>query len=389
MLEYVRNSSYKVIVYDVDGLRDSVEKGVTGVAVKIENKFQSKYTKIYTFKHNRHIQESYSKTMKKNPLLSIVIPTRNNRDQLNYLLSLIQKQSYKKIEIIISDGFSTDDTREVAEEANTRLIDNKKLLAEPGVSIGIKKARGELIMVLAVDNYFYSDDDLEKIVKVFENQDVFAAFPKHESKPHYSVYSKYINYFTDPFNHFIYRYAANARTFHKIYVTKKQNELYDIYDYSSNPTKPLLAFAQGFTVRKGFSRNMDDELDDITPIIKLIDEHKDIAYVKGVCLFHDTVRDMDHFIRKMEWAAANALEKKNYGIAKRQNMLSSFQLKKILFIIYAFSIFVPTIVSLYFLIKDRQKIWLFHPFITLLTAYSITKQLLFRALGFTGAVSRL
>ncbi|MBP9691323.1 glycosyltransferase family 2 protein [Candidatus Woesebacteria bacterium] len=327
--------------------------------------------------------------MKKNPLLSIIIPTRNNEDRLDFLLKLLNNQSYKNLEIIISDAFSTDGTRKIAIKYKTILIDNPKLMAEPGVSAGMNKASGDLIMILAVDNYFYNSYDLEKIVSVFEDNNIYAAFPKHESKNNYSLYSKYINSFTDPFNHFIYGYAANARTFHRIYLTKENNKLYDIYDYSSNSTKPMLAFAQGFTVRKGFSRTKDDELDDITPIIKLIEERKDIAYVKGVCLFHDTIRDMNHFIRKMEWAAANALEKKNYGITKRQNMLTSFQLRKILFLLYAFSVLAPIIVSLYFSIKDRQIIWLFHPFITLLTAGAITKQLLFRALGFTGAVSRI
>ncbi len=50
----------------------------------------------------------------KNRFFSIIIPTLNEEENLPILLSSIEKQNYKNYEVIISDSFSTDKTREVA-----------------------------------------------------------------------------------------------------------------------------------------------------------------------------------------------------------------------------------------------------------------------------------
>jgi len=326
----------------------------------------------------------------KNPLVSIIIPTRNNHDRIEHLLKLLKKQSYSNIELIISDALSNDGTREIAKKYGAKIIDNAELLAEPGVTIGMSAASGDVLMVLAVDNYFYNSEDLEKIVRVFDNPQIFAAFPKHESKKNYSIYSKYINTFTDPFNHFVYGYAANARTFKKVYSTLENNDSYDVYDFSSSAVKPILAFAQGFTIRKGYMRDMNDSLDDIMPILKMITERRKIAYIHCVNLFHDTIRDTQHFLRKMEWAASNALTCQNYGISKRESTLTGWQkFKKVLFPIYALSFVFPSIVAIYFASTEKKIIWLFHPIITFITGYAIIKQILIKSFGFTPTISRL
>ena len=46
------------------------------------------------------------------------------------------------------------------------------------------------------------------------------------------------------------------RTFHHIYKTLESNSVYDLYDYLSNKTRPMIAFAQGFTIRKSIEENL-------------------------------------------------------------------------------------------------------------------------------------
>jgi len=322
--------------------------------------------------------------------ISIIIPTRNNRDRLEFLLKLLKDQTFSNIEYIVSDALSTDGTRDVARKYKTKIVNNRKLLTEPGVSIGMKAATGDLMMVLAVDNYFYDNHDIEKIVNVFKNKNIYAAFPKHNSQKNYSLYSKYINTFTDPFNHFVYWNASNARTFNRVYTSVKHNNTYDVYDFKSANVKPILAFAQGFTIRKGYIRDNNDALDDIVPILKLIQNDKEIAYVHSVSLYHDTVRDTFHFLKKMEWATSNALDNSNYGIAKRQITLSkSQQIRKIIFPFYALSIVIPTVIALIFAIKERRYIWLFHPIVTFITGYAIIKVVILRKIGIKRKISRL
>ncbi|KXK09378.1 MAG: hypothetical protein UZ22_OP11002001060 [Microgenomates bacterium OLB23] len=111
-------------------------------------------------------------------------------------------------------------------------------------------------------------------MSVFQDPKIYAAFPKHQSRSNYTLYSKYINTLTDPFNHFVYGPAANARTFYKIYKTIEHNESYDVYDFKSSEIKPILAFAQGFTIRRGYSRSLNHLMDDIVPVLKLIQQDK-------------------------------------------------------------------------------------------------------------------
>ncbi|MBA3723313.1 MAG: glycosyltransferase family 2 protein [Candidatus Levybacteria bacterium] len=311
--------------------------------------------------------------MKTLPYISILTPTYNSEKMLQSFLETIRKQLYpkNKIEILILDGGSTDNTLSIAKKYNVKIHYNAKRLAEPAITLGMSVASGDLMIVLAVDNFLYDNKSLQKIAEVFEDKNIYAAFPKHESKNSDTIYTKYINTFTDPYNHFVYGYAANARTFHRVYDTLEHNNLYDIYDYGSHDVRPMMALAQGFTVRKGFKRKKSDAMDDIRPILDLLDQKKKIAYVHSVPLYHHTIHSLDHFIRKQRWATRNAIENQKYGIVLRANQLSEGQKLRIkLWPFYALTLLAPIIVSLWGLVKDKQTIWLMHPVLCFLSAYA-------------------
>lgn len=310
-------------------------------------------------------------------LISIIIPTRNNQDLLPSCLEGLRKQTYKNLEILVVDGQSTDNTLHIAQEFNAKIINNPDLLAEPAVNLGMLKAQGELSMIIAVDNIYKDPRAIEKIAACFDDKEMYAAFPKHDSDETDNVFSHYINTFTDPFNHFVYGDAANARTFKKMYKTITHTDIYDVYDYKSSETKPMIAFAQGFTIRRGYMRPQADAFDDCKPILDLIAEGKKIAYVHSVSLFHHTIRDLDHFMRKQRWATQNALQNLHYGIAYRQETLSAVQkFKKKIWPLYAFSIIAPAIRGLFGFIIDRELMWLLHPFMCFLSAYASLTQVI-------------
>lgn len=54
--------------------------------------------------------------MKKNPLVSVNIRTFNSAKTLQATLKSVKDQSYKNIEIVISDGYSTDESVEIAKK---------------------------------------------------------------------------------------------------------------------------------------------------------------------------------------------------------------------------------------------------------------------------------
>lgn len=323
-------------------------------------------------------------------LVSIVIPTKNSSKMLRDCLNAINNQTYKEIEIVISDGGSTDCTLDIAKEYGCKIVNNPEVLGEPGVYKGMKKAKGDIIIVLAVDNIFEKSDSIEKIVVVFRNRKIFAAFPKHISTSEDSLFTKYVNTFTDPFNHFVYGYAANNRTFNRIYKTTEHNSTYDVYDFSSNKILPILALAQGFTVRKDFVKFRKNIYDDISPIRNLIERKKMMAYIYSVSLIHHTVKNLNHFWRKQRWAASNYFNKKKYGFYSRLDRLTAWQkVKTYIYPFYSISIIFPLLFSILAALRDREIMWLFHPFITFISGLAIWSEYIRMKVGRNGEISRL
>lgn len=108
---------------------------------------------------------------------SFVIPVYNAARHLDICLKSIRRQNFSQeaVEIIVADGGSTDETRLIAERYACRIIDNKKKLAEFGVQLGMREAKGELAVVFAADNELVGSDWLQRAEKFFlSNNDLCA-----------------------------------------------------------------------------------------------------------------------------------------------------------------------------------------------------------------------
>lgn len=81
------------------------------------------------------------------PFVSIIIPVKNEAKLLENFLKSVKQLCYpqKKIEVIIADGQSTDNTKRVARKFGAKVVDNPKQTVGPGRNVAFKKARGSLI----------------------------------------------------------------------------------------------------------------------------------------------------------------------------------------------------------------------------------------------------
>ena len=311
----------------------------------------------------------------KTPRLSIVMPTYNAESDLQRFFKYFILQNIQRswVELLIVDGGSTDKTLEIARTYGARIVQNPYKLAEPGVALGFEKASADLVMILAADNIFPDPGAIMTMITVFDDKRITAAFPKHDTGPGDTLYSRYINTFTDPFTHFVYGDAANARTFHKMYKTLSHTNIYDIYDYQSNPLRPIIALAQGFTIRKSFMPPRKEISDDILTVYRLIREGKLLAYVHGVTLWHYTIRDTKQFIAKQRRAVENALLRADSGITKRNRIMTPVQrMRFYLFIPYALTIVPALIQSILGFITTGEIMWLTHWYFSLFSAICIT-----------------
>ena len=87
----------------------------------------------------------------KNPLVSIVIRTKNEAKYLGKVLNLLLKQTFKNFEIIIVDSGSTDQMLEIVKKFPIRLykISQKDFTYGYSLNYGINKAKGKYICILS------------------------------------------------------------------------------------------------------------------------------------------------------------------------------------------------------------------------------------------------
>ena len=100
------------------------------------------------------------------PLVSIIVPCRNEQNTICLLLDAIHTQTYPcdRMEVLIADGLSTDETRQrIAEfkaghpDLTVQVIDNPQLNIPAGLNRAIAAAQGELIVRLDAHSVPRSD----------------------------------------------------------------------------------------------------------------------------------------------------------------------------------------------------------------------------------------
>jgi succinoglycan biosynthesis protein ExoA len=94
--------------------------------------------------------------VKELPPVSIVIPCYNEARYITALLDSIRMQRYplERLEVLIADGMSTDNTREIIasyatkhQNLNIRILDNLGRAVSCAMNVGIRATRGDFIVV--------------------------------------------------------------------------------------------------------------------------------------------------------------------------------------------------------------------------------------------------
>jgi glycosyltransferase involved in cell wall biosynthesis len=112
--------------------------------------------------------------MKDFPLVSVVIPCRNERGFIGSCLDSLLASDYppERLEILVADGMSDDGTREIlkaycARYPQIRLIENPKKIVPTGLNQAIQAARGEVIVRMDAHSE-YARDYIGQCVAVLE-----------------------------------------------------------------------------------------------------------------------------------------------------------------------------------------------------------------------------
>lgn len=113
------------------------------------------------------------------PLVSIIIPVYNEEKYIGKCLDSVLADAYQKtkLEILVIDGMSIDGTRNIIDNYSIKypfinLIDNPKRVQAAALNIGIKKAKGSVIIRMDAHSFFMTQDFVRKCVELILAPDI-------------------------------------------------------------------------------------------------------------------------------------------------------------------------------------------------------------------------
>lgn len=108
--------------------------------------------------------------MKTMPLVSIITPALNSATTIAHTLQSVAEQEYPRIQHIIVDGGSRDQTVEIVKQFShvAHLVSEPDLGIYSAMNKGILLAEGEIIGILNSDDFYANKAVISKVVEYFE-----------------------------------------------------------------------------------------------------------------------------------------------------------------------------------------------------------------------------
>ncbi len=137
-------------------------------------------------KYRERIHEK-SKSTSWRPLVSVIIPAYNEGKYIENCIRTVLDSNYDKtkLEIIVVDDGSTDDTYEVSKsikDSRVKVLKKSNSGKAASLNFGIKRANGEVIATMDADS-FIEKDTIENMLPLFDADDVAAVTAAVRVKP--------------------------------------------------------------------------------------------------------------------------------------------------------------------------------------------------------------
>jgi succinoglycan biosynthesis protein ExoA len=94
-----------------------------------------------------------SPVVEEQPLISVIVPVRNEERYIENTLNQLLRQEYPRFEVLVADGESTDATparvrRMAQDHANLRLLPNPGRWSSAGRNAALAEARGNIVLIV-------------------------------------------------------------------------------------------------------------------------------------------------------------------------------------------------------------------------------------------------
>ncbi len=323
-------------------------------------------------------------------LVSIVIATFNSAAKLPRTLDKLTAQVLPpgcKLEILVADGGSSDDTRSIAQRFGAHIIDNPRTVPGWAKFLGLHASRGRIVVFLDSDEVYAETCALSNMIAAFrENPEVHMVTTSGYRCPDgYPFINLYINEFGDPFSFFIYRLSKDHRfylpTMRRRYQTVSDTDRYAVFDLSAARDYPLIEmYAMGAALdveyfANEFPAQFHSEAEFSHAFNYFLSHSPRVAIAKHSDLYHYSADSLKGFVSKVNWRIRSNIFFANLAAAGFSGRYK-FQgrrtrLRKYAFLPYNLLILPLLLDTFYLTLSRRNPIYLWHFFLSLSTAFTI------------------
>lgn len=325
------------------------------------------------------------------PTVSVVVATYNSGKTLDRCLRLVRQQNYpqSKIEIILGDGGSTDDTLKIAKKYQAKVahIPPEKQHAEYNRGVAYNRAKGELVLILDHDNFLpHKDWLIEMVAPLLENPKMVATNTcyYHYSKK-YSLMDRYFALFgtSEPLPYYLGKADRMPQTAKSWVLTGKAQDKgnYYLVEFENDPRKfPSIGTNGCLMRRKIVNKYANVKPEYHYPIDVLFDVVKSgrnkFGWVKTSIIHLTHSRGLLQFMKRrkqfVEQYHFTDHSKRRWSV-----VMPGDELKLALFVFYSLTFVKPFWDSLKGFIKIRDVAWFVNPLMcfgsTLVYGYVLLK----------------
>lgn len=200
----------------------------------IQKSWNLNYTAEESFSQIRTAYTSLSKD-KDHPEVSVVIPAYNEeKNIIQTLYSLTHNVSSKRVEIIVVNNNSSDNTESIVLATGVRCVTEKKQGITAARNCGLASAKGKYILNADADT-IYPKDWIEEMVKPLDNnENVVSVYGRFAFIPIGS---------TGRFTYFFYEYFADLMRWINKYM---KDEAVNVYGFNSGFRREQGLQVEGF-----------------------------------------------------------------------------------------------------------------------------------------------
>lgn len=322
--------------------------------------------------------------MKKLPTISVIIPTLNAESQIDRCLRSIRNQIYpSEIQIIVSDGGSTDQTLKWARMHRAMIVLNPDHIAEHGKNIALAHATGDLVVFMDADNeisdlcYFAFAAHILQISPA--TWGVESYYPANKKMSSFNSYLTELLHISDPVSWYV------SKTPYRISKSQNLNNLkdYEFYHHAYESQAWPLG-ANGFMYRRAdLNKVMSGQpFEDTKVAMRVCDlwkphrfltnciyEFPNWARVRGMGVHHYYANSLSQFLCKRRRQTFHFFSQpKSAGISWSE---WNPTMSPIIACIVCATLIFPLWHGIRNAIKSRDARWLWHPVASLLSVLGI------------------